>query len=321
MRVKLRRDRLLVNLLVCRSRLPSAASEHGRRRCTVNIGFIGLGAMGRPMALNLLRSGHDLGVYARNPDAAAPIIAAGATGYATPAALAAASDAVIAMVTATSDVEEVLLGPAGVIEGARPGTIAIVMSTISPAATRRIAAALGARDIQMLDAPVTGGPMAAENATLTIMVGGEPDVLERARPILSSFGSTIVHVGGQGAGETAKACNQLALLITAEGVAEALALARRCGLDPRIVRQVLLTGIASSRVLEFFGGRMVDRQFEPGIEARLYHKDLGIVLDVARDAGQPLPAAAVVMDHLRTMMSRNQGNKDLSVLIELLENY
>lgn len=285
----------------------------------MNVGFIGLGVMGRPMALNLLKKGHQVGVFARRPETADPVVAAGAKAYPTGAALASASDAIILMVTGTSDVEEVILGNGGVVERARSGTVVIVMSTISPSATRRMATTLAARGIQMLDAPVTGGPIAAENATLTIMVGGDPDVLERMRPVLACLGTTIVHVGGHGAGETTKACNQLALLITAEGVAEALALARRSGLDPATVRQVLLGGIAGSRVLDLFGARMVNRQFERGIDARLYHKDLGIVLEVAREAGQSLPAASVVMHHLETLMARKQGNKDLSMIIELLE--
>jgi 2-hydroxy-3-oxopropionate reductase len=156
------------------------------------------------------------------------------------------------MVTATSDVEEVLLGPQGVAHGARPGTVAIDMSTVSPLGTRRMAAALAARGIHMLDAPVTGGVAGAEHGTLTIMVGGELPVLNRVGPVLDCLGNNIVHMGGHGAGQTAKACNQLALLITAEGVAEALALARRCGLDPSLVRR-RCSAHAASRVLDVFG--------------------------------------------------------------------
>jgi 3-hydroxyisobutyrate dehydrogenase-like beta-hydroxyacid dehydrogenase len=197
--------------------------------------------------------------------------------------------------------------------------VVIDMSTISPAGTRRMAAALTERGLHLLDAPVTGGVAGAEHGTLTIMVGGEPAVLNRVRPILDCLGTTIVHMGGNGAGQTAKACNQLLLLITAEGVAEALALARRCGLDPAAVRQALLGGIAASRVLDVFGARMVERQFEPLFPARLYHKDLHIVLDIAREVGQLLPAASVVVQHIDTLMDRDQGGRDVSVLIELLE--
>ncbi len=285
----------------------------------MNIGFIGLGVMGRPMALHLLEAGYPVSVYARRADAAAPLVAAGATRCAPPADLASRSNVVITMVTATSDVEEVLLGDHGVSSGARPGTVVIDMSTIAPQATRRIAAALGERQVRMLDAPVTGGPAGAETATLAIMVGGDRVCLEEVRPILERLGRTIVHMGDHGAGQVAKACNQLALLVTAEGVAEALALGQRYGLDPRALREALLGGIAASRVLEVFGARMAERQFEPGMATRLYDKDLNIVLDLAREAGRTLPAAAVVRTHIDAMMARGDGHKDLAALIETVE--
>ena len=285
----------------------------------MRVGVIGLGAMGRPMALRLLGAGHELGVYARRPEAATALVDLGGTAYATPAALAETCEVVVTMVTGTTDVEEVLLGSQGVVEGARPGTAVIDMSTISPRGTRRMASALAARGVQMLDAPVSGGVAGAENGALTIMVGGEQPVLDRVRPVLGCLGNNIVYMGGSGAGQTAKACNQLALLVTAEGVAEALALARRCGLDPSMVRQALLGGIAASRVLDVFGARMIDRRLPPAFPARLYHKDLHVVFDIARDAGQALPAAWVVMQHIDTLMARDQGGQDISVLIELLE--
>jgi 2-hydroxy-3-oxopropionate reductase len=285
----------------------------------MNIGFIGLGVMGRPMAAHLLEAGHSVSVYARRADAAASLVAAGATRCATPADLASRSNVVITMVTATSDVEEVLLGDHGVSSGARPGTVVIDMSTIAPQATRRIAAALGERQVRMLDAPVTGGPAGAETATLAIMVGGDRGCLEEVRPILERLGRTIVHMGDHGAGQVAKACNQLALLVTAEGVAEALALGQRYGLDPRALREALLGGIAASRVLEVFGARMAERQFEPGMATRLYDKDLNIVLDLAREAGRALPAATVVRTHIDAMMARGDGHKDLAALIETVE--
>jgi 2-hydroxy-3-oxopropionate reductase len=286
---------------------------------SVNIGFIGLGVMGRPMAMHLVRAGYRVCVYARRPEAAAPLVTAGASAAATPAELAAQSDVVITMVTATKDVEEVLLGPGGVVTGGRPGTIAIDMSTIAPQATRHIAERLAERGMRMLDAPVTGGPAGAEAATLTIMVGGDPDVLEEARPILERLGRQIVHMGGNGAGQIAKACNQLALLVNAEGVAEALALGTRCGLDPRRLREALLGGIAASRVLDIFGQRMAERQFTPGMATRLYDKDLNIVLDLARDAGQALPAAAVVRRHIDRMVADGHASLDLAALIDIVE--
>lgn len=285
----------------------------------MQIGFIGLGVMGRPLALHLVRAGYSVRVYARRPEAAAPLVEAGAARSATAAELASQSDVVITMVTATSDVEEVLLGTNGVLGGAQPGTIVIDMSTIAPQATRRMAERLAARQVRMLDAPVTGGPAGAESATLTIMVGGDAAVLEEVRPILERLGRQIVHMGGHGAGQIAKACNQLALLVNAEGVAEALALGARYGLDPRRLREALLGGIASSRVLDVFGARMAERQFTPGMATRLYDKDLGIVLDLAREAGQPLPAASVVRRHLDRMMADGKAHQDLAALIEIVE--
>jgi 2-hydroxy-3-oxopropionate reductase len=285
----------------------------------LRIGFIGLGAMGRPISLHLLRRGYPLGVYARRPAAAEPIVAAGAAWYDSPAALGEASDVVITMITGTNDVEEVLLGAAGAAERARPGTTFVDMSTISPAATVAIGEALAARGLGFVDAPVSGGPMGAENAALTIMAGGRGDVLERVAPILECVGS-IFHVGGVGAGQTTKACHQLVLLITAEAAAEGLALAARCGLDAALVRQVMLRGLASSRVLELFGDRMARRTFDAGIPVRLYEKDLGFVADLAGRAAQPLPAMGVVESHLRSLMARGDGHKDLSVLIQMLES-
>ena len=285
----------------------------------MNIGFIGLGAMGRPMALHLCRAGYDVSVYARRPGVAAPLVAAGATLFATPAELASASDVVVTMVMATVDVEEVLLGDHGVLIGARQGSVVIDMSTIAPQATRRIATALQQRHVRMLDAPVTGGSAGAEAATLTIMVGGDAAVLDEVRPVLERLGRQIVHMGGHGAGQVAKACNQLALLVNAEGVAEALALGERHGLDPRTLRQALLGGIAASRVLDVFGGRMAERQFEPGIATRLYDKDLTIILDLAREVGRTLPAAGVVRKHIDEMIARGEGSRDLAALIETVK--
>jgi 2-hydroxy-3-oxopropionate reductase len=284
----------------------------------MKIGFVGLGVMGRPMALHLLQAGYPLRVYARRRDQAVPLLAAGASASTTVAELASQSDVVITMVTATSDVEEVLLGPEGVLAGAKPGLTAIDMSTIAPQATVRVAAALAARQIRMLDAPVTGGPTGAHAATLTIMVGGDALVLDEMRPVLERLGRQIVHMGGHGAGQIAKACNQLALLVNAEGAAEALALGARCGLDPHTLRHALLGGIAASRVLDVFGERMAQRQFTPGMATRLYDKDLKIVLDLAREAGQNLPAALVVRTHLDDMVARGDADKDLAALIQIV---
>ena len=284
----------------------------------LKIGFIGLGTMGRPMASHLLTRGYELGVYARRPDAAAALTAAGAVLYPTPAALGSASDVVISMVTATHDVEAVLLGSDGAATAARRGTTFVDMSTISPTAAVEIGRSLAARGLAFVDAPVSGGPAGAEQGSLTIMVGADAPVLERVRPILECFGQRIVHLGQVGSGQATKACNQLTLLITAEAVAEGLALAARLGLDQRAVREALLGGIASSRVLDLFGERMIERRFEAGIPIRLYDKDLRMVLELATHTGQPLPAARIVMDHIEQLMADGSGDKDLSLLIDTL---
>jgi 2-hydroxy-3-oxopropionate reductase len=271
------------------------------------------------MALNLMKHGHEMGVYSRRPESSAPIVEAGARRYATPAALAAASEVVFSMVTTSSDLEQIALGKDGYIEGAREGGVLVDMETISPAVARKVAERLAAKGLDMLDAPVSGGPAGAQQATLSIMVGGEARVFERVKPLFECLGKTIVHMGAIGAGQTTKACNQLALLVTAQGAAEALTLARRNGLDPAKVREVMLSGIAASRVLELFGKRMVERDFAAGIEARLYHKDLGIVLDLAHGGGQALPAAAVVMQQINALVGRGGGSEDLSALIRIVE--
>ncbi len=286
----------------------------------MKLGFIGLGVMGRPMALNLMKGGHEMGVYARRAASAKPLTDAGARLHETPAALAAASDVVFTMVTSSHDVEQVVLGEGGVIHGAKRGSLVIDMETIAPAVARGVAQTLAAKGIDMLDAPVSGGPMGAEGASLSIMVGGRPEVFERAKPLFECLGKTIIHMGDHGAGQVTKACNQLLLLVTAEGAAEALALAARSGLDPVKVREVLMNGIAASRVLEVFGKRMVERDFAAGIEARLYHKDLAIALGLAHEHGHAAPAAAVTMQNINGLIGRGEAGADLSALIKVVES-
>jgi 2-hydroxy-3-oxopropionate reductase len=286
---------------------------------TLRLGFIGLGAMGRPMALHLLAAGHAMTVYARRPAAVAPLVAAGARAVASPADVARAADVVFTLVTTSADSEQVTLGAQGIIEGARAGAVVVDMATISPLATRRIAAALEARGVDHLDAPVSGGPLGAQGATLAIMVGGKPQVFERVRPLFERLGKTILRMGDHGAGQVTKACNQLALTVTLEGVAEALMLAQRCGVDPAQVREVMLGGVAASRVLEIFGKRMVERDFDNGIDARLYHKDLNIVLDLAHSLGIAAPAAAVTLQQINALIGSGGGNSDFSRMIEVLE--
>ena len=285
----------------------------------MQLGFIGLGTMGRPMALNLMAGGHAMAVYARRPAAARPLVAQGAVACGSPAAVAGRSDVVFTMLTGTHDVEQVVLGDGGVIEGVRPSALVIDMSTIDPTATCAMARTLADRGIDLLDAPVSGGGQGARNAALTIMVGGPAAALERARPLLDLLGPTVIHLGESGAGQTAKACHQLALLVTAQGVAEALTLAGRCGLDVEQVRQVMMGGVASSRVLDLFGTRMVSRDFSAGFESRLYQKDLDIVLGLARDHGTALPAGSLTMQLINALIGRGRGRDDLSALITVVE--
>ena len=285
----------------------------------MRLGFIGLGTMGRPMARHLMDGGHAMAAYARRAASARPLADAGAAVCATPAAVAERSEVVFTMVTGTRDVEQVVLGPDGVIHGARRGTLVIDMSTIDPAATRAIAEGLAAAGVDMLDAPVSGGPQGARDATLTMMVGGPAEAVERARPLFARLGPTVIHLGESGTGQTTKACHQLALLVTAQGAAEALALAGRCGLDVERVRQVMMGGMASSRVLDVFGARMASRDFAAGIESRLYHKDLDIALRLAHDRGAALPAGALTMQSINALMGRDRGRDDLSTLITVIE--
>ena len=285
----------------------------------MNLGFVGLGAMGRPMALHLIKAGHAMTVYARRADSTAPLAAAGARVAKSPAEVAAASDVMFSLVTASADSEAVAIGKNGFIEGARAGSVVIDMATISPLVTRHIAVTLEAKGIEHIDAPVSGGPTGAQNATLAIMAGGKSAVFERVKPLFECLGKMILYMGEHGAGQVTKACNQLALTITAQAAAEAIALAASSGLDPARVHEAMMGGFAASRVMDLFGKRMVERNFGTGIDTRLYHKDLGIALELAQEAGLPLPAGAIVKQQINALMGAGEGNADFSVLIRALE--
>ncbi|MCL4725132.1 MAG: NAD-binding protein, partial [Rhodocyclaceae bacterium] len=282
-------------------------------------GFIGLGVMGRPMALHLLEAGHELSVYARRAEAAQPLVDAGAKACASPAGVAAASEVVFTMVTAGADVEQVALGEDGIVHGAKPGTVLVDMGTIPPGTARRVAAKLAAKGIETIDAPVSGGEAGARNATLAIMAGGKAEVLARVRPLLERLGKTIVHIGPSGAGQVAKACNQMIMVACIEAVAEALLLARQSGADPEKVRQALAGGSAGSRVLDVFGARMTAHDFKAGVEARLHHKDFGILMNEAATLGAPLPIAVQVWQQLNALMAQGWGREDTSALLRVLE--
>jgi 2-hydroxy-3-oxopropionate reductase len=282
------------------------------------IGFIGLGIMGQPMAKHLVDAGYAVTVWNRTASKTADLVKAGARLGSSPKDVASRSDITITIVADTPDVRQVILGPDGVIEGATPGTVVIDMSTISPIATREIAGALSQRRVEMLDAPVSGGQKGAIEGTLSIMVGGQPEVFERVLPVFQKLGRNIVHVGGSGAGQVAKACNQLVLSLTLLGVAEALTLARKAGVDPAKVRAALLGGFAQSRVLEMHGQRMLDGNFQPGFRTRLFHKDMGIVMETGRASGMPLLGAGLAAQLYQMAMSQGLAELDYSALARMI---
>lgn len=274
------------------------------------IGYIGLGVMGRPAALNLLRAGYPLAVWGRRPESCAPLLEAGATACESPRALAAACDVVVTNVSDSPDVEEVLLGPDGVAEGMAAGGLALDMSTISPSTARRVAAELAKRGADFLDAPVSGGEKGAIEGTLTFMVGGTAAAFERGRPIMEAMGRTITRIGDSGAGQVAKACNQIIIGATIEGVAEALRLARANGADGAKVREALLGGFAASKVLEVHAMRMLTGDYAPGFKAELHLKDMNIALQNARENGMPLPSAELFAGRLRELVESGDGGLD-----------
>lgn len=276
-----------------------------------NIGFIGLGIMGKPMALNLMRAGYTLHVCARRKEVASDFEAAGAHIYNTPKDLAPAVDVIITMVSATHDVEEVLLRKNGIVHTAKPGCIVIDMSTIAASHTQRIAEQLEKAKIDMLDAPVSGGEKGAIEGTLSIMVGGKSDILKKVRPIFEVLGKQIVHIGEHhGAGQIAKACNQIIIAETIVAVSEAFRLAKASDVDPEKVREALLGGFASSRVLEVHGKRMLDNDYKPGFKAGLHRKDMHLALEQAHLVNLALPGAQHAMKCIDRLVSKGHSELD-----------
>ena len=283
------------------------------------IGFIGLGIMGKPMALNLIKAGYSLVVQSRSRKPVDELVAAGATAAATPAEVAQAATIVITMVPDTPDVELVLTGANGVLDRLKPGTIVIDMSTISPEATKRLAAAIAGKGGSMLDAPVSGGEIGAKNATLTIMVGGDQATFERARPVLSCMGKpeSVTYIGESGAGQVAKLCNQICIGGALAGVAEAFALAASLGIDRARVRQALLGGFAASKVLEVHGNRMLTGDYKPGFFVRLYQKDLRLVNETAMANNVAIPATAIVTQFVNALVASGGGELDCAAAAEV----
>lgn len=285
----------------------------------MEVGFIGLGIMGRPMALHLAGAGHRLHLWARRPAALEPFRDAGAQLHGSAAEAARHAEVVISMVADAPDVEQVALGPGGMAEGAAPGLVFVDMSTIAPAAARSIAARLAERSVAMLDAPVSGGEPGAINASLTIMVGGAPEAFEKARPLFERMGKSVTLVGGIGAGQVAKACNQILTGVGVAAVAEAFNFARRSGVDPARVREALLGGFAYSRILENHGARMLERNFKPGFKSWMHQKDLRIVMEEAHRLGLALPSAAATAQLFNAMVGSGLGEEDSVAMLKLLE--
>lgn len=284
---------------------------------TTRIGYVGLGIMGRPMALNLLRAGHVLNVWARRPESMRPLVDAGARACEHPADVAAKSDVVFINVSDTPDVEAVVTGAGGILDGAHPGLVVIDNSTISPLTTRALADRLREHGVEMLDAPVSGGEKGAIEGTLSIMIGGREPVFARVLPLLQVLGKNIVHVGDNGAGQVAKMCNQVVISQTMTAVGEAFTLAEAAGVDPARVREALLGGFAQSKVLEVHGMRMLQDDFAPGFKARLHAKDMRIALDTASRLGVAVPGAAVAAQLINALNGRGDGELDSSAIVRL----
>lgn len=284
------------------------------------LGFIGLGVMGKPMAGHLLSAGHSVHVCPHvNPKPVMELCAQGGVACACCREVAHKSDIIFIMVPDTPDVEMVLFGKDGVIEGVRPGSIVVDMSSISPIATREFASKLNAVGVKMLDAPVSGGQVGAENATLSIMVGGPSEVFENVRPYFEIMGRNIVHIGDNGAGQICKIANQITVALTLEAVAEALLFAAKAGADPSKVREALLGGFAQSRILQVHGERMLDRNFTPGFRIKLHQKDLNLALQAARELQMSLPGTSIVQELLSAVAAHGGQDLDHSALVLALE--
>jgi 2-hydroxy-3-oxopropionate reductase len=284
----------------------------------MKIGFIGLGTMGKPMAGHLVQAGHALFLHSRS-GVPRQLVEAGAKACGSPREVALEADVIILMVPDTPDVEAVLFGEQGVAQGLAAGKVVVDMSSISPVATKQFARRVNALGCQYLDAPVSGGQIGAQNAALTIMVGGPEESFERVKPLFALMGKTIVHVGGNGDGQTAKVANQIIVALNIEAVAEALLFAAKAGADPSKVRQALLGGFAASKILEVHGERMIKRTFEPGFRIELHQKDLNLALSSARSLGLGLPNTASAQQLFNACVAQGGKAWDHSALVRALE--
>jgi 2-hydroxy-3-oxopropionate reductase len=284
------------------------------------MGFIGLGVMGKPMSNQLLRAGFTLTVFDISREAVEELAKAGARQASSAREVADSSEAVITMLPGDGEVKDVVLGKKGVIEGIRKGAILVDMSTISPQTVKALARKLEEKGVEMLDAPVSGGQEGAREASLSIMVGGKEGIFEQMKPVFQKLGKNISYIGDHGAGQVAKACNQIIVALTIEAVAEALIFAKKTGFDPERVRKALLGGYAQSRVLEVHGMRMTDRNFAPGGKVRSHKKDIEIVMAVARELGICLPGTALASHLWNAVVAQGGIDWDHSSMLKVLES-
>ncbi len=286
----------------------------------MKIGFIGLGIMGKPMSKNLLKAGYELVVMDRNLDTVGEIVALGATAADTPKAVAEQSDVIITMLPNSPQVKDVALGENGLIEGARPGTIFIDMSSIAPLASREISEALAAKQIAMLDAPVSGGEPKAIDGTMSVMVGGDKVVFDHCYDIMKSMAGSVVHTGDIGAGNVTKLANQVIVALNIAAMSEALVLATKAGVDPNLVFQAIRGGLAGSTVLEAKAPMVMDRNFKPGFRIDLHIKDLANALDTSHGVGAQLPLTSLVMEMMQALKADGHGQSDHSAIARYYEN-
>lgn len=283
----------------------------------LKLGYIGLGIMGRPMALNLLNAGYSVTVWARREASTAPLLKAGAKVAQTPKDLAGQCDVIFINVSDTQDVQSLVLGEQGIVAGISAGAIVIDNSTIDPGMTRKIAQALQEQGADMLDAPVSGGEAGAIAGTLSIMVGGREETLARVMPLFEIVGGNIVHVGAHGAGQVAKACNQIVVAQTMMAIGEAIVMCEASGVDPAKMREALLGGFAGSKILEVHGKRMLDKNYAPGFKASLHNKDLNIAQTIASDLGIALPGAALASQLINALKNGELADQDSSAIVEI----
>jgi 2-hydroxy-3-oxopropionate reductase len=285
----------------------------------LRIGFIGLGIMGKPMAGHLTKAGYALYVYTRTHGSVAELVALGAIPCKNSKEVAERSEIVFLMLPDTPDVEEVLFGVDGVSSGIKPGSTVVDMSSISPIETRKFAERLRNQGVEMLDAPVSGGQIGAQNATLSIMVGGEAEVFERIKPLFEKMGKNIVYIGGNGDGQICKVANQIVVALTIEAVGEALLLASKAGADVVKVREALLGGFAQSRILDVHGERMIKRTFQPGFRIRLHQKDLRLALQTGKELGVSLPNTTTAQELFTAVSASGGAELDHAAMVQALE--